>query len=188
MATKANVSLLTGPMGCGKTTFAAAVCVDAYKASKGKVKIFTNFDLFGIKHIKFSTADLIRFLNDELIKDAIVVIDEASITADARSGMDKVVVLLTQQGMTMRKRSIELYIIVQHGRMLDWRFKFITRRTIDCKYNEKTKKITALIQDVDTGHTRQLSFYAPQYWKNFDTNELPEIPKKTIERALARVS
>ena len=212
MATKANVTLVEGDMGSGKTNTAVATCVDKYKISvvqnrvsirghekdirEGKKprdivpvkKIFTNFTLYGVVYVKCNIADMIRQLNNKLIKDAILVIDETYIEADARRGMSQIALIMTWFGMQMRKRHIELYIIVQHGRMLDWRFKFIASQTIQCKYNERTRKVSLLIQEVKSGKSKTVSYNAAQYWKNFDTDELPEIPEKMIEAALAKVS
>lgn len=212
MATKGDVTLIEGEMGSGKTNTAVATCVDKYKISvkqnrisiRGREKdieegrkprdivpikkVFANFTLFGIVYVKCSIADMIRQLNNKLIKDAILVIDETYIEADARRGMSQIALIMTWFGMQMRKRHIELYIIVQHGRMLDWRFKFIASKTIQCKYNERTKKVSLLIQEVKSGKSKTLSYKASQYWKNFDTDELPEIPKKVLEGALAKVS
>jgi len=80
----------------------------------------------------------------------------------------------------MRKRDIELYLLVQHGRFIDWRFRYIAKQKILCRYSEKTQKIKLLVQNLNKGTEKVISYYAPQYWKFFDTNELPPIPEKML--------
>ena len=80
----------------------------------------------------------------------------------------------------MRKRDIELYLLVQHGRFIDWRFRYVAKRKILTRYNDKTHKIRLLIQDLSRGTEKIISYYAPTYWPFFDTNELPPVPEKII--------
>lgn len=179
---KANVTIIEAQMGEGKTTTATAIAVDAYKARKAK--IFTNYHLYGIPYVYCTIQMMIKMLNTGIIKDGILIIDEAYIEGEARRAMSSLTLLMTWFGQQMRKRNIELYIIVQHGRFIDWRFRYIMKRKITCTYNEKSHMVRLLIQDLKKGTEKIISYWSPQYWPYYNTNEIPTIPQDMIDKAL----
>jgi hypothetical protein len=146
-------------------------------------RLFCNFHLFGVKFIYGDPAFMVRLLNTGFVSNGILVVDEGYIAADSRRGMGAMSVMYTWFGQQMRKRNIELYILVQHGRFIDWRFRFIAKRKILTHFNEKTHMIHLLIQNLVKGTEKATSFYAPQYWKYYDTNELPPMPQQMIAKA-----
>lgn len=178
-----NVTLIEGRMGSGKTNTATAFVVDAYHRDPS-VRILANFHLFGIRYAYCGAREMLQMLDSGLVKEAIMIIDEAYIEGEARRGMNPLNVLLTWIAQQMRKRKIELYLIVQNGRFIDWRFRFIMSRRILCHYNEKSHMIQLTIKDIRKGTEKNVSYWAPQYWKYFNTDEFPRIPEKMIERAL----
>ena len=143
-------------------------------------KLFANYHLYGIKYVLCDPLTMLEYLNTGLITDGKLVIDEAYITGEARRGMNSLSLLYTWFAQQMRKRNIELYLLVQHGRFIDWRFRYIAKEKILCRYNEKTHKIKLLVQNLTKGTEKIVSYYAPQYWKYFDTNELPPVPEKML--------
>ena len=147
---------------------------------KTDTKIFANYHLFGIPYVLCGLEVMMEYLNSNLISHGLMIIDEAYISGDARRGMSSLTLILTWFGQQMRKRDIELYLLVQHGRFIDWRFRYIAKRKILCRYNEKTQKIRLLIQNLGKGTEKLMSYDAPLYWKYFDTNELPAIPDKML--------
>jgi len=151
------------------------------------VKIFANYHLFGIEYIYADPALMLTYLNTELISDGILIIDESYIQGEARRGMNTLSLMYTWFAQQMRKRHIDLYLLVQHGRFIDWRFRYIAKRKILCRYNDETHKIKLLIQNLSKGTEKMLSYYGPTYWKYYDTNELPPIPETMIQRAGASV-
>ena len=178
------VTLIEGSMGAGKTITATAFVVDAYNKDPS-TRIYANYHLYGVKYVYMRVSDMIKTLNDpKVFRNAKYVIDEAYIEGECRRGNNPLTVMLTEVSQQMRKRKIELYIIVQNGRFLDWRFKWIMTRRIVCKYNEKTFRVKLIIKDMIKNVERKRSFWAPQYWKYYDTDELPHIPKKMVDRAL----
>ena len=148
-------------------------------------KIFANYHLYGIRYVLCDPLTMLEYLNTGLISHGKMVIDEAYITGEARRGMNSLSLLYTWFAQQMRKRDIELYLLVQHGRFIDWRFRYIAKQKIICRYNEKTDTIKLLIQNLAKGTERIVSYYAPQYWKYFDTNELPPVPEKMLGKAVA---
>jgi len=125
---------------------------------------------------------MLQYLNTNVISHGKMIIDEAYIQGEARRGMNSLSLMYTWFAQQMRKRDIELFLLVQHNRFIDWRFRFIAKRKILCRYNEKTKMIRLLVQNLSKGTERPFSFYAPQYWKYYDTNELPTVPQEMIKR------
>ncbi len=145
-------------------------------------KIFCNYHLFGMRYIFCDPATMLEYLNTDVMMHGKMVIDEAYLQGEARRGMNSLSLIYTWFAQQMRKRDIELFLLVQHGRFIDWRFRYIAKRKILCRYNEKTRMIRLLVQNLGKGTERPFSFYAPQYWKYYDTNELPTVPQEMIKR------
>ncbi len=146
-------------------------------------QIFCNYHLYGMRYVFSDPALMLEYLNTDIMSHCIMIIDEAYMQGEARRGMNSLNLLTTWFAQQMRKRDIELYFIVQHARFIDWRFRYITKRKILCRYNEKTHMIRLLVQNLGKGTERPFSFYGPQYWKYYDTNELPTVPKEMIKRS-----
>jgi len=144
------------------------------------VKIFVNYHLYGVQYVLCDPLMMLEYLNTGLIANGILVIDEAYIQGEARRGMNSLTLLYTWFAQQMRKRDIELYLLVQHGRFIDWRFRYIAKRKILCRYSDKTQKVRLLIQDLSKGTEKIVSYWAPLYWRFFDTNELPPVPEKML--------
>lgn len=183
---RAEIYIIEGDQGKGKTNTAVAKVVDAYH-NDPTTKIFTNFHLFGIRYVYANLATIVEYLNSNLITDGYIVIDESYIGGDARMGMTLMTKVLTWFGSQIRKRGLHLILIAQHGRMIDYRFRLFMTEHILCDYNEKTHMITLTVIERGRKKTRKFSYYGPQYWKYFDTNELPQIPENILARTLARV-
>ena len=145
-------------------------------------RIFCNYHLFGLRYVFCDPGMMLEYLNTDIISHGKMIIDEAYLQGEARRGMNSLSLMYTWFAQQMRKRDIELFLLVQHGRFIDWRFRYIAKRKILCRYNEKTKMVRLLVQNLGKGTERPFSFYAPQYWKYYDTNELPTVPQEMIKR------
>ena len=146
-------------------------------------KLYTNYHLYGVKYIFCDHIMMLEYLNTGLISKGIMIIDEGYIAGEARRSMNTLGLIYTWFAQQMRKREIELYLLVQHGRFIDWRFRYVAKRKILTRYNDKTHKIKLLVQNLSRGTEKTLSFYAPTYWKYFDTNELPPVPERMLIKA-----
>ena len=149
-------------------------------ATESDCKLFVNYHLYGVKYLLCDPMTMLQLLNTGIISSGKMIIDEAYISGEARRGMNSLSLIYTWFAQQMRKRDIELYLLVQHGRFIDWRFRYIAKQKILCRYNEKTHKIKLLVQNLSKGTEKVISYYAPQYWPYFDTNELPPIPEKML--------
>lgn len=147
------------------------------------IRLFTNYHLYGMKYVYCDHVTMLEWLNTGVISHGKMVIDEGYIAGEARRAMNTLGLIYTWFAQQMRKRDIELYLLVQHGRFIDWRFRYIAKRKILTRYNENTHRIRLLIQDLVKGSEKVISYYAPTYWRFFNTNELPPVPEKIILKA-----
>jgi len=146
-------------------------------------KIFANYHLFGIRAVYCDAQMMLDSLNNSSLSHCKMVIDEAYIQGEARRGMNTLSLMYTWFAQQMRKRDIELFLLVQHGRFIDWRFRYIAKRKILTRCNDKTHIVRLLVQNLGRGTEKPFSFWSPQYWKYYDTNELPPMPQEMIARA-----
>ncbi len=181
---RAEITIIEGEQGSGKTNTAVAKAKDAIDKDPA-TKVFANFHLYGIKYVYTDLSTIVEYLNSKLITEGYVIIDESYIGVDARRGMSLLTQVLTWFGSQIRKRGLNLILIAQHGRMIDSRFRLFMTEHILCSYNEKTRMITlTIIERGKRRPKRTVSYYAPQYWKYYNTNELPEIPEGLLAKAL----
>jgi hypothetical protein len=148
-----------------------------------KVRIFTNYTLFGIRHAKCSLADILEHLNDDVLLDGWIVIDEAYIGADARNSMNLLNQIITQFGFQIRKRRLHLIVCYPLNKMADLRFRLARTEYVTCTYNEKTHEVTA---EIKKGKDRKkiVTFDATIYWPYFNTEERFAIPESRIAKGL----
>ena len=148
-----------------------------------KVRVFSNYTLYGIRHAKCSLADILEHLNDDLLLDGWVLIDEAYIGADARNSMNLLNQIITQFGFQIRKRRLHLVVCYPLNKMADLRFRLARTEYITCTYNEKTHEITC---EIKKGKDRKktITFFAPTYWPYFNTEERFAIPESRIAKGL----
>lgn len=177
------ITLIEGEPRSGKTNTAVARVIDAYKKDSN-TRILANFILYGIKYVYADLATIVEYLNSDLIRDGYVIIDEAYIGLEAREGMAALNKILGYLSLQAGKRRVRLIVIVQHGRMIEWRIRWLASEHIICTYNDKTYMITLQIKKKGDKSVRRISYYAPQYWKYFDTEEVMAIPDSKLAKAL----
>lgn len=152
------------------------------------IRVFANFHLHGIRAVYLPLPSIIEYLNSGLIKDAYLIIDEGYIGGNAREGMSNLTKVLIKLGMQIRKRHLHFIICTPNSRQLDWLFRDIETEHIVCDYDENTKNITLSIRNRKKyKQLRSVTYYAPQYWKYYDTDEQFAIPENQIAKALMGV-
>ena len=147
------------------------------------VKIFANYHLYGIPYVYASFKEVLSFINTDMMLNSKWVIDEGWLGAEARRGGSALSVLITEYAQLMRKLGVDLYWITQHARFLDWRIRYIAKRKILTKYDKNTFMTRLLIQDLTKGTEKVIHYYAPIYWRYYDTNEVPPMPQAMIQKA-----
>jgi hypothetical protein len=154
-------------------------------AVASSVRIFANFHLYGIPFVYTDLAMLIQYLNGDLLKDAWMLSDESVMTS-ARNSMTKAGKIMQSFGATIGKRNLHFCQMSQYSGMIAQEYKIFATTRIDCTYDKHTHYVTC---DIDkNGEPKQsVSFWAPTYWRFFDTNELIKVPQKRIDDATASV-
>jgi hypothetical protein len=150
------------------------------------VKIFANFHIFGLRAAFISLADVIQYINSDLMTNCWVLSDE-SVMNDARNSMDgagKIAVIL---GAQVGKRNIHMCLMSQYLEMIERRYRLFRTMTVNCTYEEADKIITCEIKRRDDP-VYTVYVYAPRYWVNFDTGELIKVPERKQASAYQKVA
>lgn len=146
------------------------------------IGIFCNFHLYGVEYTYATMAQIIEWLDKGLIRDGYLVLDENYITGNARESHAAFSRALTKYSNTFRKRHLNVIMMYPHERMADWIYRWAVREWILCSYDEKTYIVTLTIKK-RREREKVVSFYAPQYWKYYDTDELPRLPASQVDKA-----
>lgn len=150
------------------------------------VRIFANFHIYGMRYVFITLADIIQYLNSDLFFNAWILSDE-SVMTDARNSMTNAGIIIATLGATVGKRNIHFCQTAQYNEMVERRFRLFATIRILCNYNPKTKMVDLDIKRKNEP-ARSVSYYAPLYWKNFDTNEVVKVPERKLAKALESVS
>jgi hypothetical protein len=180
----AHITIIEGDQGSGKSNTAVGMVVDDYKKDNTR-RIYANFHLYGVRYMYLPLPVLLEYLNSDLIRDAWVLVDEGYIEGDKRDSMNSLAKTVTKFRNQIRKRKIDFVLIAPDSTELDFRWRKVATKRILCTYNPKTKRITMYIKKKGVTRTKVVSYYAPQYWKYFRTDEVREIPSGQISKALA---
>lgn len=185
-----DITVIEGHMGTGKTTTGVAQIVDAYKKDP-TLLVFSNMHLYGIRYVWEPDVNktlklLIQRPDFNHIK---WLVDESYVGGDPRRSMSTSNVIASWVAQQARKRDMEIAYVVQHPRMLDWRFIWSANKRIECvnyDWDEEkqrgTRKIKIIIKNLDKSTEKVVKYWAPQYWPYYDTNELPVIPEKILAK------
>jgi hypothetical protein len=150
------------------------------------VHIIANFHLYGIRYAYMKLADIIKHLNDGLIKYCYLIIDEAYIGGDRREGLSPLVKVISKLGWQLAKRHITLIMCLPDSSVLDLRFQKLETEHIVTSYDETTRRITMFIRNRKKyKKSREVSYYAPTYWKYYNPDEEFELPEVQLSRAIA---
>jgi len=150
---------------------------------KSTLRVFANYHLYGIEYLYASPEKVLSLINTGAISHGKWVIDESYISGEARRGQNTLNLVYTWLAQQVRKRGIELFLLAQNARFIDWRFRDVARFRILCRYNEKTQIARLLFQNLSRGTEKILHYYTPYYWKYYNTNEIPPIPTPMIRGA-----
>jgi hypothetical protein len=152
------------------------------------IKIFANFHLYGVKYTYMDIPKMVANLNSPLLRYAWFMIDENHMV-DKRYSMSMIGKIIAGSGFagSVRKRHLHLVIMMQYKSMVDLRFRVFATTTVLCDYDKRTKYINLTISRKGERKKQSVSYYAPQYWRFYDTDELIPIPEHVIEKAKALV-
>ena len=150
------------------------------------IKVIYNGHLYGIRYAHMTLSEIIQHLNDGTLEDCYLVVDEAYIGGDRRDGLNPLVKTVSKLGWQIGKRHIYLEMCLPDSTVLDLRLQKVETEHVICSYDDITKKITMLIRNRKKfKNVREVSYYAPLYWKYFDTDEKFTLTDVEIARATA---
>ena len=183
---RADIRVITGDPGGGKTTTATAIIADEYEKRKGNIRILANYHLYGMKYVFGQVSDLIKLANKTLLRgtDADIwwLVDESYMDAEARRGQDSKTIFLTWLAMQSRKRNIHLIFISQHSRFVDWRLKMVMSELIYCRKKKGSPMIHLTIKDEVEMKEHTVSYNGSRYYKYFNSWEVPDISESMLAK------
>lgn len=150
------------------------------------IKIFANFHLYGIKSVYMELPTIMDYMNSSLFKDGWFLVDE-TFFIDKRNSMSLLGKVMAFFGATIRKRGLHLLIMIQYKSMAELRYRTFATQTIQCEYDKRTHYITLAIKKKGERQKQSVSYYAKQYWRYYDTNEINQIPEHVMAKARALV-
>jgi len=165
---------------------------EAYRAP---LKITSNNHL-NFPYTHFDPQYFLEHLEDEELSECILILDEAYIYLDARSGSTKLNKLFSYFIGQTRKRGVNLYICTHHRDVLDKRLRRAINVRGTCRFNkgpvEEGKPInrrrynwaTVTFTNVDTGQERRVRFYGPAFWHLYSTEERVPLLRRQMEVSL----
>lgn len=134
--------------------------------------IFANIHLYGIPYVYVpSFRHMLKWLKDGFIFDGILIIDEAHVGLGARSSMTRLGIEMRDQYFQFGKSLLDVYLITHMARLIDWCARTVPTKRVHTTYNPKTYKVEYTMREKGSSMTKELSFYAPQYWMNYNKNE-----------------
>jgi len=172
-----------GKQGSGKTLFTTKLAIDNYDNTR---KIYTNYNLFNLPHIKTTLGndkevengaiDILDMLDQDynFFNNSIMILDEIHIYLDSldfmRKNNRKLHVFFSQ----LRKRNILLLGTTQYIMNVDIRIRRQCKNVFEME-NVKDNIFRVRTYDIDGYYTRELSEYLinlQEYYKYYDTNEI----------------
>lgn len=184
----ALVITFEGKMGSGKSLSATAFAVlDWYSTGRQIVANYSinlnriNDDGF-VKEVKdgdFEYFDYEKFVGDmknnvELYNKT-VVLDEAYLFMDSRRSQSGFNNLMTYFTLQTRKRGVDLYICTQQFTNVDLRLRQNADIRATCRFDKASQVCRVRMVNMRDGTRRVVKIYGPEYYKFFDTNEIPPL-------------
>ncbi|MFA5386022.1 MAG: hypothetical protein WC364_15435 [Eubacteriales bacterium] len=149
------------------------------------IRVFTNYQLFGIRHKLIGAEDIIESINDDTITDAWLALDE-SVFTDKQDSMTSLVKMVAKFMAQARRRMLHVIIIAQEASMIATRFILFSTTRIECSYDEDTYIVDYEVSN--NSKVMQSSFlYAPDYWKFFKTREIVKQPQYKVDKILTEM-
>ena len=136
------------------------------------MRIFANLHLFGLPYVFIpSFRHCLHWLKLGIIRDGWLLLDEAHLGINARAGMTGLGQELEKQSFQYGKMQLDVIITTHMARMIDWAIRTIPTERISCTFDPKTRKVTYTTKKKGEHGSREISYDATQYWRNYWTNE-----------------
>jgi hypothetical protein len=134
------------------------------------MRIFSNTPFYGIPYTFVPSFNhLMLWLKAGVIVNGWLLVDEAQVGMNSRASMTELGRELAKLYHQFGKMQLDVIIVVPMARMVDYLLRTVPNEHIHCNYNESTKKITLSIRKKGVQGEKIVSYYAPEYWGNYDT-------------------
>lgn len=149
----------------------AFVIPESYKL-RSYMRIFSNLHLFGIPYVFVpSFRHCLKWLKMGFMSYGWFLMDEAQVGINARSSMTEVVKEMEVQSFQYGKAMLNVIMIAHIPRLVDWTARTIPTEKLSCTYDKRTKMVTYTRRKKGEPGIKEVTYYAPQYWPFFWTNE-----------------
>jgi hypothetical protein len=201
----ADLCLITGDPGSGKSTTAAARAVDLSKIRKPpyiqdpNIHLFANLHLFGLKYMFLPLPKLIEYFNvtlnglpiDDpkaipLIGYGIYIYDEGYQGANARESSSSDTKIHQSLALQSRKRHLKIIYVVQHPKLLAWELPYFANERMHCSRVNDTTPIIDIETKKKGMPKRSFSYDGSKYWPYFRSDELHPMADSRLAKAMQR--
>lgn len=136
------------------------------------MRIYSNIHLFGVPYVFCpSFRHILYWLKSGFMTHGWLLMDEAHVGINARASMTELGQEMEKQSFQYGKAMLNVIIITHMARMIDWTARTIPTERLSCSYDKKTKYITYTMRKKGERGTREISYFAPQYFPYYWTNE-----------------
>ena len=136
------------------------------------MRIFSNIHLYGIPYVYIpSFRHMLDWLKSGFICKGWLLSDESHQGMSARNGMSSMGREWVGQYYQFGKSELDVIMITHHARMIDFLARLVPTQRIHCRYDPKTFKVHYTLRKKGEQGEKEHSFFAPQYWGNYRTNE-----------------
>ena len=136
------------------------------------MRIYSNLHLFGLPYAYIpSFQHLLKWLKNGTISFGYLFVDEAHIGMNARSSMSKLGKEIENQSFQYGKAMLNVIIATHNPRMIDWTIRTIPTEWLSCTFDKTTWRVTYTRKKKGIAGTQEFSYYAPQYYPYYWTNE-----------------
>jgi hypothetical protein len=101
------------------------------------IKIYSNIGL-NLPYQKFDVEYFVKHVNDHEMEDCILLLDEAYLFMDSRSGQSKINKLGSYFVAQTRKRGVDMFVCVQHIDLVDKRLRRAVDERGTCRYHKES--------------------------------------------------
>lgn len=201
----ANLTIIEGDPGGGKSTTGMGKIVDASKIRKPpyvqdpSVHIFANLHVYGLRYLYLPLAKLIEYFNITtngypidhpkaipLIGYGIYLYDEGYQGANARESSSADTKIHQSLALQSRKRHLQIIYVSQHPKLLTWELNYFANERIHCSRVNDTTPIIDIEMKKKGQPKRSFSYDGSKYWPYFRSDELHPMADSRLAKAMQR--
>lgn len=136
------------------------------------MRIFSNIHLYGMPYVYIpSFVYMLRGIQSGFISKGWLLSDESVRGMSARGGMTTMGREWVAEYFQFGKSLLDVIIITHFARQIDAFARMIPTQRVHCTYDKNTRRVHFTLRKKGEQGETEHSFYAPEYWGNYRTNE-----------------